>query len=333
MTRPLSPAGLFAAVALWAGSLLSGPAAAEDPAKWPSRPIEIVVQNAPGGASDVFARMLARAAEPIFGQPVVVVNKAGGGGATQMAAVKAARPDGYTIGVNTLSHFTAMLTNLKGTFKPADFSWIALLQNDAHVLFVRADSPDKDFASLVARVKANGGTITTGGYGAVGSIANIATQLVSDSAGIGVNWVGYNGSPEAIAGLLGGHVELGVANPGPVMEFARSGRVRILGILATERSPVLPDVATFSELGYAADGNWQQIRGIYGPAGIPAEIQQKIADGLIRASQTPEFAKYQADVGIVGAALGPQDYAARVQVLLGLAENGLTASGLVQASR
>lgn len=311
-----------------AAGLLAGAAFAQD--DWPQRPIEIVVQNAPGGASDIFARTLARSAEQTLGQPLVVVNRAGGGGAAQMAAVSSAKPDGYTIGINTLSHFTAMQTNLQGTFAPEDFSWIAMLQEDAHVLFVREDSPYQTFEDLVAGVKADGGTITAGGYGAIGSIAHIATKLVTDAADIEIDWVGYNASTEGITGLMGGHLQLAVANPGVVKEFAEANRVRILGVLADERSSTFPDVPTFAEQGYDADGAWQQIRGIYGPAGIPDDIRRKLADALIAAADTEEFKEYERQSAIEAAHLGPDEYAARVDELIELSTSGLKAAGIVQ---
>ena len=301
------------------------PATAQD---FPTKPIEIIVQNAPGGASDIFARTLARSAEDIFGQPVIVVNRAGGGGAAQMAAVRAAAPDGYTIGVNTLSHFTAMLTNLDGVFAPDDFSWIAQVQQDAHVLFVREDSPYQTFSDLVSgQAEAS---IVVGGYGAVGSIANIATRLVTDTADLTVDWVGYDSSTEAITGLLGGHVQMAVANPGPVLDFARAGRVRILGVLSEERSSAFPDVPTFLEQGIDANPGWQQIRGIYGPAGIPENISQILADGLIEAMQSEEFQRYQDETAIEGLAVGPAEYAARVEALMQDAREGLASVSIAK---
>ena len=301
------------------------PAMAQD---FPTKPIEIIVQNAPGGASDIFARTLARSAENVFGQPVIVVNRAGGGGAAQMAAVRAAAPDGYTIGVNTLSHFTAMLTNLDGVFAPDDFSWIAQVQQDAHVLFVREDSPYQTFSDLVSgQAEAS---IVVGGYGAVGSIANIATRLVTDTADLTVDWVGYDSSTEAITGLLGGHVQMAVANPGPVLDFARAGRVRILGVLSEERSSAFPDVPTFLEQGIDANPGWQQIRGIYGPAGIPEDISQILADGLIEAMQSEEFQRYQDETAIEGLAVGPAEYAARVEALMQDAREGLASVSIAK---
>jgi len=107
-------------------SFVSVVPAAQAKDAFPSKPITIIAHTGAGSSTDIFARELAKAAEPVFGQPVVVVNRPGGSGATQMALLREAKPDGYTLGVNTASHLTAMRTNLKGVYKWEDFSWITL---------------------------------------------------------------------------------------------------------------------------------------------------------------------------------------------------------------
>lgn len=129
-------------------------------------------------------------------------------------------------------------------------------------------------------------------------------------------------------GALGGHIELGSGNPGPVMEFAEAGRVRILGIASEKRIPVLPGVATFAEQGYAVDSDWQQIRDLFGPADIPLEIQEKIAAGFFKAMQDPEFQKCQRESGIVGAEMAPEAYAVYVSDMTALAQNALKELGM-----
>jgi putative tricarboxylic transport membrane protein len=308
---------------------MSSPFAAAE-TKWPAKPIELVVHVGPGGATDIFARMLAKAAEPLLGKPVVVVNKTGGTGAVQMSALKSAAPDGYTIGVHTLSHFTAMLTNLKGTFAPKDFSWICLNQFDPHVIMVRQDSPYKTLKDLVDAAKQKGGEITVGGYGSPGSVSHIGMQMFATAAGLKMSWVAYNSTPDAMSALLGSHVEASIANPGPVLQFAEAGRIRVLGVLGNERIQGFPEAPTLQEAGYNVDGNWQNLRGLYGPAGIPEEIQKKIADAFSKAMETPEFAAYEKDAGLIRKAMGPAEYREFTKTLTGLAESGLKAAGLTQ---
>lgn len=325
ISRRLACSAGFASMAL----ATVGIARAEE-ADWPTKPIELLVLNAPGGASDVFARTLAEAAKDIFSQPIVVVNKPGGGGATQMAALTAAAPDGYTIGVSVMTHFTAMQTNLAGTFAPEDFSWIALLQEDPYLLYVSTDSPYKTFADVVDAYSGQDKQIAVGGFGPIGSAANIASHLIFESAGIQQNWVSFDASSETVTNVLGGHVEIGAGNPNAVLEFVEAGRLRVLGILSAERSASLPDVPTFGELGYDANTNWANMRGIFGPKGIPPEIQQKIAEGLFAAAQTAEFQTFQNAAGIKGLTVGPAEFDAFVDEVVEVARVGLEAVGVSQ---
>ncbi len=323
--------GLLAALTVAGLAGLAAPGHAEDAASFPSKPIEILVQSGAGSASDIFARSLARAAEPLFGQPVVVVDRSGGSGTVQMAALKAARPDGYTLGTNTLSHFTNMLTTLKGSFAPSDFSWIAMLMQDPHVLMVRADSPSQTIQELVEQIKTTaGGEITVGGYGSMGSTASVAMQMFADAAGFKINWVGYKATPEAMTALLGGHVDLAIANPGPVRQFADAGRLRVLTILGDREVDTFPGVPTAEGAGYPFDSGWQQIRGVYGPEGIPADIQNKLADTFIEASKTPEFQEYLQNIGGVPAAWDAEEYQARTKTIVSTAEAGLRSVGAIK---
>ncbi len=320
---------LLRSVSLTAAMLVAATASgAENAADWPSRTIEIVIPNGPGGPTDILARNLARAAEPVFGQEVVVVNKPGGGGATQMTIVKAAKPDGYTLGVNTLTQFTAMKTSLEGVFTIDDFDWIAMLQQDSYMLFVSADSPYQTFDDFVAAVKSSGDLPNVGGFGSIGSVSNVASELATNAAGIDINWVGYNKTADTIANVLGGHVDVGSANAGSLREFVEAGRVRVIGVLADQRNPALPDAPTYTELGYDVDTDWQQIRGLVAPAGVPDEIKAKLAAGLREAVDSQEFKDYEAISGVVPRFLGPDEYEAFARKLDNLAVKGLEAAGI-----
>ncbi|WP_425101957.1 tripartite tricarboxylate transporter substrate binding protein [Tropicibacter sp. S64] len=301
---------------------------AEDATSWPSKTIEIVIPNGPGGPTDILARNLARAAEPVFGQEVVVINKPGGGGATQMTIVKAAEPDGYTLGVNTLTQFTAMKTSLAGVFSVDDFDWIAMLQQDSYMLFVSAESPYQSFDDFVVAMKASGSVPNVGGFGSIGSVSNVASELATNAAGIDINWVGYNNTADTIANVLGGHVDVGSANAGSLREFVEAGRVRVIGVLSDQRNPALPDAPTYTELGYEVDTDWQQIRGLVAPAGVPDEIKQKLAAGLQEAVNSPEFKEYEALSGVVPRFLGPDEYEVFARKLDALAVKGLEAAGI-----
>jgi putative tricarboxylic transport membrane protein len=331
MLFPRLGRGLLVALTVAGFSGFGTASHAEDAAGFPSKPIEILVQSGAGSASDIFARTLARAAEPLFGQPVMVIDRSGGSGAVQMAALKAAKPDGYTLGTNTLSHFTTMLTTLKGSFSPSDFSWISMHMQDPHVLMVRADDSSGTIQGLVEKIKASGnGEITVGGYGSMGYTASLAMQMFADAAGFKINWVGYKATPEAMTALLGGHVDLAIANPGPVRQFADAGRLRVLTILGDREIDTFPGVPTAEGAGYPFDSSWQQIRGIYGPAGIPRDIQDKLSQTFIKAAQTPEFQEYLKNIGGVSAAWDAEEYQARTKAIVSTAEAGLRSVGAIQ---
>ncbi|WP_298015531.1 tripartite tricarboxylate transporter substrate binding protein [uncultured Castellaniella sp.] len=302
--------GLMAVTTVTSAVMLVNPAsAAQAQAKdaFPTKPITIIAHTGAGSSTDIFARELAKAAEPVFGQPVVVVNRPGGSGATQMALLKEAKPDGYTVGVNTASHLTAMRTNLKGVYKWQDFSWITLNQLDPYITVVAADSPYKTLQDLVAAGR-QGKTIKVGGFGTVGAAHNIAFNMLAHKAGMEFTWVGYNGGPQAMTALLGKHIDAVNTNPGPALQFAEAGRVRVLGILDDQRASSLPDTPTYAEAGFPVDTTWKQIRGIYGPKDIPMEIQEKLADGFMRAMQSPAFQKYMETSAQIAGDKGPREY-------------------------
>lgn len=317
---------LIGAVCMAAG--LAAPACAEDAADYPSRPIEFIVQSSAGSSSDTFARELAKAAEPILGQPIAIVYKPGGGGASQMSYISGARPDGYTIGVNTLTHFANMAGLLKGTFSPEDFTWIAMIQEEPHVYVALADAPYNDFAEFAEYVNAKGAPATVGGYGPLGSTVNIAANVGLSAADLPYNWVSFNASSEAVTSLLGGHLEMVAMPPSNALEYVRAGRIKIIAITTSERSDVIPDTPTVTEVGYDIDTSWQQIRGVYGPAGIPDDILAKLSGALLQAAETEEFQTYMHQVGITTRLKGSEEYTAYGKGLMTTATAALEALGL-----
>lgn len=316
------------AAALIAAAGLTGPAQAQE--GWhPEGPVNVVLHTQPGGGTDVFIRTLAEALEPAIGQPIVVVNAPGGGGATQMNRVRSAAPDGLTLGVNTISHFTGMLTNLKGVFSPDDFSWIALTQVDPILFFVNSDSPFNNLQDLVAYAREHEGEVNIGGFGPVGSMQSIGTSMLEDAAGVKFNWVGHQSTPEVMTALLGNHIDVGVSNLGPTSQFFESGRVKALGVLGEARLDVLPDVETFDEQGFDVDESWVQIRGVFGPADMPMELQQQIADAIFKAMSSDIYQEYARQAGVIDGDLGPEAYRAFVDRTLTTAEKELGKAGLL----
>lgn len=320
--------GVAACMAV-AATLAAAPAAAETAWK-PTGPVNVVMHTKPGGTADIFIRTLAQSLEPLIGQTIVVVNAAGAGGATQMARVAHAKPDGLTLGINTMSHFTSMLTNLKGTFSVDDFSWIASTQEDPIIYFARADSEIKTIGELVEKAKKTSGTINMGGFGPIGSMQHLGTSMLEKAAGVKFNWVGFDSTPDIMTALLGGHVDIGVSNLGPTAPFFESKRLIGLGVLGAKRLEGLENVPTFGEQGFEVDTSWVQVRGLFGPKNMPIELQQKIADAFHTAMKAKTYQDYARSTGVVDSWMGPKEYTTFVKTVSDTASKQLQAAGLVQ---
>ncbi|MEJ2002311.1 MAG: tripartite tricarboxylate transporter substrate binding protein [Maritimibacter sp.] len=318
--------GVAGAAALTLG-VVQG-AAADDWA--PEGPVNMILHTKPGGGVDVFSRTLAKELEPIIGQSIVVVNAPGGGGATQMAKMRSAKPDGLTLGVNTVTHLTGMQTNLRGTFSPDDFEWIALAQIDPIMFFVSKDSELNSITDLVELAKANGGEVNIAGFGPVGSMQNIGMSMLEKAAGVKFNWVAHQSTPDIIAAVLGGHMDVGVANLGPALSFFEADRLKGLGVLGDNRLSTLPDMQTFGEQGYDVDTSWLQIRGVFGPKGMPLELQQQIADAIHKAMASDSYQTYARAAGVQDSDYGPEEYSAFIKQMSSVAEEQLKAAGIIE---
>jgi tripartite-type tricarboxylate transporter receptor subunit TctC len=259
---------------------------------FPSNPITIIVHTSAGGPTDLMARELAKAASPILGQSIVVENRPGGSGATQMAAVATAKPDGYTLGTLTPSQIGAWNSNLKGKFSIDSFSYIQGVQIDPYIIVVNAESPYKTLQDLIEDMKKNPNKITVGGYGAVGSGHNVAWNILAEKAGVKANWTAFESTGDAVTALLGKHIMVANSNPGQVSQYVKAGKLRILGVMADKRLESFPDVPTYAEAGYPVDTSWAQFRGIFGPANIPQDVVDKLNSAFSEAMQTEEFKKY-----------------------------------------
>ena len=285
---------------------LAGASASDD--SWPQGPVSFVMHTQAGGSADVFIRALSESLEPHIGQPIVVINSPGGAGAAQMSRLKSASPDGLTLGINTLSHFTGMLTNLNDVFTLDDFSWIASTQEDVHIVFTNQTSEIDSLEPLVNKAKESDDKISVGGFGPRGSTQNIAISMLENTADIEFEWIAYNGSPDIVAAVMGGHVDVGVSNLSALKTFFDAERIQGVGVIADERLASLPDVPTFAEQGIDVDASWVQVRGVFGPAGIPVETQQQIADAFHEVMRTEHYQTYARNAGVSDSWMGPEEY-------------------------
>ncbi|WP_386080733.1 tripartite tricarboxylate transporter substrate binding protein [Vreelandella sp. F11] len=282
--------------------------ATADDSEWPQDTVRIIMHTKAGGSADVFMRTLAESLEPQIGQSIAIINSPGGGGASQMSRVRSAEPDGLTLAVNTLSHFTGMLTNLEGVFSIDDFSWIATAQSDPNLIWTRTDSPISDLDDLINEAKQRDGKVTVGGFGPQGSTQHIGMSMLENVADVEFEWVPFNATPDIVAAVLGGHIDVGMSNLSGAQAYFDAGRLKGLGVHGEERLESLPDVATFAEQGYDVDSSWVQVRGIFGPAGMPMELQQQIADAFHEAMKTDHYQAYARSAGVTDSWMGPEEY-------------------------
>jgi putative tricarboxylic transport membrane protein len=260
---------------------------------FPDKPVTLVVHAGAGGGSDIFARTLASSVEKdkLLPKPLVVENKPGGSGGIAFAYVAGKKKDPHFMVTAVTSFITTPLMGLTPV-SLKDFTPIANFAFDEYMLMVRADSKYKSMKDIVADAKANPKKITVGGT-QLGSSDSICTYLIEKAAGIQLNYVVFNSGGEVNAAVLGGHVNMMVANPGEALELYKAGKVRILGVYAEKRLAGAPDVPTMKEQGINAV--YVQNRGLCAPADIPADARKVLEDALFKYTQTDTSKKYIKD--------------------------------------
>ena len=258
---------------------------------YPSRPITVVVPFPPGGVADQTARPVAAAMEKVLGNPVVISNKQGAGGAVGMASVANARPDGYTL-LMALSSISIIpeadkLFERTPAYTMDQLAPIALISSDPTVLVVPADKPWKSVAELVADAKQRPGQISFASSGIYGTL-HMATAMFAHAAGIELKHVPFNGAGPAMTALLGGHVDLLASGPGVVLPQIKAGKLRPLAQWADKRIEAMPDVPSFKELGYP-EVEFYIWAGLFAPAKTPDAVMTKLRDTVRKAVADPEF--------------------------------------------
>ena len=301
--------------ALFASVVLPGmPALAQAPA-YPSKPIRIVVPFGPGSATDNIARMAAEKAGKSLGTTFVIDNKPGANGLIAAREVVGAPKDGYTIIVSSNSAHAAnayLYKNL-GYDPVKDFTPVAGLTINPHVLVVRADLPVRNMAELIAYGKANPGKLNLGN-GNTGSLAN--ASLVKTMGGFTATDVAYKSPPAAVTDLLGGRIDFLSTDYFIVNEHIKSGQLRALAVTSKTRLRPLPDVPTVAETlpGYELNG-WVAA---FAPAGTPPDVVAKLNKAFTDFVNSPEFQQYMDQQGMQGFASTPAELGAfqKAQVAL-----------------
>ena len=294
---------LATAVALAAG-LFAAPAFAA----FPDKPVNVICPWTAGGGTDVLLRALSKEAEKFLGQTINVVNQTGGAGAIGHNAIRAARPDGYTIGMITFELNSLPPQGLV-PFTWKDFDPVMLINTDAAALTVRADAPYSTVRGFMDHARANPGEITIGNS-APGSVWHIAAGLAAEKTGVNVKHVPFNGAQPAVTALVGGHIKAVAVSVAEVRSQVQAGNLKILGVMAAERDKIFPNVPTFKEQG--VDVQFATWRGLAFPKGVPAANRAKVADAYKKAFETKEFKDFAANAALT---LNYQDGAAFTKFL------------------
>ncbi|MBK1613818.1 MFS transporter [Rubrivivax gelatinosus] len=303
MTRITRRTWIAAAALAAAGTAL--PALAQNGA-YPNKPIRLVVGYATGGATDVIARLIGQKLGEGLGQTVVIDNRAGANSNVGAEAVVRSPADGYSLYVFTIANTINATLYPKLNYDPEkDFEPIGLMAKVPNILVVNTNVPVKTLAEYVAYTKAQPQGITFASSGS-GSSIHLSGEMFKLVTRLNMLHVPYRGSAPAVTDLIGGQVQSMFDNAPSAMPHIQSGRLRALAITSPQRSPLLPDVPTFIESGYA-DFDVQSWFGLAAPAGTPAAIVNKLNAELAKVLALPDVKKRLAEMGATPAGGTPAD--------------------------
>lgn len=247
---------------------------------YPDRPIKLIVPYAPGGSADIVARMINDEWGKTLGKPVIVENKAGAGGNLGVDAVAKAAPDGYTIGLQTVSLAInpALVPKMPyDTLK--DLAPIGMVAASQHVLVVNDKVPAKDVKELIALAKASPGKLTYASAGG-GSTFHMAAELFKAVGGLDIVHVPYRGGGPALMDTIGGQVQLSFPVVSAAQGQVQAGKLRALGVTGSKRSPLLPDVPTIAEAGLP-NYSFETWFMVFAPAATPKPVIEKLNASLV----------------------------------------------------
>jgi tripartite-type tricarboxylate transporter receptor subunit TctC len=298
-------------MAAFVAAVMAAMASAALAQSFPTKPVHIFVPYAAGGAVDVLTRTLGDAVSKQWGQSVVVENRPGAGGVIASQALIAAPPDGYTLIMVASGHATNPLLYPKipyDTFR--DFTAISQLASSPNILLVRADSPFKTMADLIAQAKAKPGSLAFAHSG-TGTSTHLAGELLKSIAKIDLNAIPYKGGAPAINDLLGGQIPISFNNGPESVGQIQAGTVRALAVTTAARAAFLPDVPSMSEAvpGYDTEVWW----GLLGPANMPAEIVTKLSRDFVAALNSDAVKERLGKLGASPIGSSPQQFEAKIR--------------------
>ena len=288
------------------------PLAARAQADWPNRPLRMVVPFAPGGATDVTARLVAQRLSDALKQQVVVENRPGGGSIVGTDFVAKAAPDGYTLvmAANSCIAPGPLMRTSMPYDAVRDLTHIALVGTFPNGFVVRADHPAKSLAEFVAMARAKPGVLNYSSAG-VGSSGFLSGELLKQKAGIDIVHIPYKGTGPATADLLGGQLDAMFDGLVTATPHIRSGRMRLMAVTGETRARTFPEVPTTAEIIPGVVGAaWF---GVSAPARLPAAIAERLEAEIRKLLALPEVLARLGDIGMTVVAGGQREYAAHIQ--------------------
>ncbi|MDB5808082.1 MAG: hypothetical protein JWN94_204 [Betaproteobacteria bacterium] len=272
---------------------------------YPNKPVRLIVGFAPGGGTDVFARIIGNEMTRAFGQQIIVDNRSGANGVVAANLVSRATPDGYTVMIILSSHVINALSYKDLQFDAInDFTPVTALATTPYVLTVHPSLPVNSVQELIALAKAKPGSINYASAGN-GSIPHLFQELMDSKVGIKLTHVPFNGSAPALTDQLAGRVPLLMQSVLQCMPHLKSNRLKALAITAGKRNAALPDVPTLAESGvpgYDADQWWAMVT----PRGLPKPIQTRLHGELVKIVLAPKTKEYLASQGLEAMGTTPE---------------------------